>query len=65
VCGASILAGLAQCGTSASATESSPLIVTYATTATLEETLHCQDRTAAFAAMQGKFPDIGTYMHQP
>lgn len=35
--------------------------VNYATTAQLEETLHCVDRTAAFAEMQMKLPQIGDF----
>ena len=34
-------------------------IVNYATTAALEETLHCRDRDAAFAEMQALYPDVG------
>ena len=37
----------------------------YASTAALEETLHCQDRTAAFANMQTAMPMIGDYHHAP
>ena len=35
--------------------------VNYATTAQLEETLHCMDRSQAFQDMQSKYPSIGTF----
>ncbi len=65
VCGAVILAALAQCGGDAMATEASPPIVNYATTAALEETLKCQNRDAAFGALQMKFPVISEFLHAP
>jgi hypothetical protein len=40
-------------------------ITNYATTATLEETLHCQDRTQVFANLKTMFPAIGDYQHKP
>jgi predicted esterase len=40
-------------------------ITNYATSATLEETLHCQDRTQLFANLKTKFPAIGDYQHAP
>lgn len=61
VCGASVLAPLAQCG-AASATQDSPLITNYATTAALEETLLCQDRKAAFANLKTKYPLVGEFL---
>jgi hypothetical protein len=65
VCGALILSGLAQCGGDPMATEVSPLIVNYATTAALEETLHCKNRDAAFNALRTKFPQVSEYLHTP
>jgi len=64
VCGASVLANLAKCGT-LSPTSVGPSIVSYATTAALEETLHCADRSAAFSGMQAKYPQIGDFQHSP
>jgi predicted dienelactone hydrolase len=64
VCGAGLLAALAKCG-ALSPPQVGPEIVNYATTAALEETLHCQDRTAAFAALQTKYPQVGTFDHHP
>jgi dienelactone hydrolase len=58
VCGASVLAGLAQCG-DASVTDVAPVIVNYATTAALEETLLCKERKPAFAALKTKFSAVG------
>ena len=65
ICGALILSTLAQCGGDAAATEVAPLIVNYATTAALEETLHCQNRDAAFRALQTKYPHASEFLHTP
>jgi len=64
VCGASTLANLAKCGT-LSPTSVGPQITNYVTTAALEETLHCQDRSAAFSALQSKFSQVGAFQHTP
>ena len=61
VCGAAILAPLAQCG-AASATQDSPLIVSYATTAALEETMLCKDRKQAWSNLKTKFPIVGEFL---
>jgi len=34
-------------------------IVSYATTAALEETLHCADRSSQFSQLQSRLPDVG------
>jgi hypothetical protein len=65
VCGAGILSVLAQCGGDPVATEVAPLIVNYATTAALEETLHCKNRDAAWSTLQAKFPQISEFLHTP
>ena len=39
--------------------------VNYASTAALEETLHCADRTAQFANMRTAVPVIGDFQHSP
>jgi dienelactone hydrolase len=39
--------------------------VIYPTTAALEETLHCMDRTKAWADMRMKLPQIGEFEHTP
>jgi hypothetical protein len=65
VCGAAAISGLAQCGDDPASEEQAPLIVGYATTAALEETLHCQDRTAAFDMLQSKFSTVSTFSHTP
>jgi hypothetical protein len=54
---------LFHCGTVDGPT--STKIVNYTTTAALEETLHCQDRSAQFSGLTKMFPDIGDFMHQP
>jgi hypothetical protein len=65
VCGADILSVLAQCGGDPQATPVSPLIVNYASTAALEETLQCKNRDAAWGALQAKFPQISEFLHTP
>ncbi len=64
VCGVGLLDALAKCGTLSPPTIG-PAIVNYATTAALEETLHCQDRASAFSMLQSKYSEVGTYMHSP
>jgi predicted dienelactone hydrolase len=64
VCGTSILAALAKCG-SLKPPRVGPEIVSYVTTAALEETLHCQNRDAAFSALQSKYSQVGTFDHTP
>jgi predicted dienelactone hydrolase len=64
VCGAGTLAALAKCGTLSPATIG-PQIVNYVTTAALEETLHCQNRDAAFSGLQSKYSQVGTFTHSP
>jgi hypothetical protein len=65
VCGALALSALAQCGGDAMATPVAPLIVNYATTAALEETLHCVNRDAAFNALKTKYPQVSEFLHTP
>jgi predicted dienelactone hydrolase len=64
VCGVGLLDALAKCGMLSPPTIG-PEIVNYATTAALEETLHCADRSAAFSMIQSKFSQVGTYDHSP
>jgi hypothetical protein len=59
-----LLAGLAQCGTMPDATKG-PAIVNYASAAALEETLHCQDRAAAFSSLRSKFPQVSDFVQSP
>lgn len=41
-------------------------VVAYATSAALEETLHCRaDAKATLDAIQGRFPAVGSYAHAP
>ena len=56
-----ILAGLAQCGTMPDPTKG-PAITNYVSVAALEETLHCQDRSAAFASLRTKYPEVSDFM---
>jgi predicted dienelactone hydrolase len=64
VCGASTLADLAKCGT-LSPPQIGPEIVNYVTTAALEETLHCADRSAAFSGLEAKYSQVGDFEHSP
>jgi acetyl esterase/lipase len=40
-------------------------IVNYVSAAAIDETLHCQNRDAAFAMLQMRFPEIGDFRHEP
>ena len=62
--GANVVAGLAACGTMPDPIKG-PQIAAYASTAALEETLHCKDRTAAFANLRNKFPEVGEFLESP
>jgi len=59
-----ILAGLAQCGTMPDPTKG-PAIANYVSAAALEETLHCQDRSAAFGSLRTKYPEVSDFMESP
>jgi hypothetical protein len=65
VCGAGTLAGLAKCGTGLSPSSVGPQITNYVTTAALEETLHCMDRSAAFNGLKAKYSQVGDFQHMP
>jgi predicted dienelactone hydrolase len=66
VCALGIVNGLAHCGNMKDPKQG-PAIVNYVSTAVLETTLHCIDRSAALvdATVMGKFPAIGAYQHSP
>ena len=64
VCALGIVSGLAHCGTMPDP-KKGPAIVNYVTTAALEETLHCQNRDAAFTSLQSKFSDVSDFLHAP
>jgi platelet-activating factor acetylhydrolase isoform II len=59
-----LLNSLAQCG-NVMPVAAGPEIVNYATSAALEETLHCVDRSAAFSMLQSTFPQVGDFQHTP
>jgi hypothetical protein len=59
-----LLNSLAKCGT-VMPTIAGPEIVAYATTAALEETLHCTNRDAAFSALKTVYPQVGDFQHTP
>jgi dienelactone hydrolase len=66
VCGPllAVLAGLAKCGTMPDSTKG-PAITNYASAAALEETLHCQDRSAAFSSLKTKYPEVSDFLQSP
>jgi hypothetical protein len=64
VCSASALAALAKCGTLSPASLG-PEITNYVTTAALEETLHCANRSAAFSGLKTKYTQVGDFQHTP
>jgi hypothetical protein len=59
------LPALFDCGVAGFDMKAGLKAVGYATTAALEETLHCKDRTAAFANMTKNIPLIGDFRHDP
>jgi predicted dienelactone hydrolase len=59
-----LLNSLAQCG-NVTPVAAGPEIVNYATSAVLEETLHCVDRSAAFTNLQSTFSQVGDFQHTP
>jgi hypothetical protein len=59
VCGLGLLPSLFDCGTVDRLKGTA--IVNAASTAALEETLHCLDRSAQWAGMKAKFPEIGDF----
>ena len=59
-----LLNGLAKCGT-VMPPIAGPGIVNYATTAALEETLHCINRDAAFSALKTKYSQVSDFEHTP
>ncbi len=59
-----LLNSLAKCG-NVMPPAAGPEIVAYATTAALEETLHCTNRDAAFSALKTKYPQVSDFQHTP
>ncbi len=59
-----LLNSLAKCGM-VNPPAAGPEIVAYATTAALEETLHCINRDAAFSALKTKYPQVSDFQHTP
>ena len=68
VCGGNLyltlLNMLAKCGT-VMPPAAGPEIVSYVTTAALEETLHCVNRDAAFASLKTAYPQVSDFEHTP
>lgn len=59
-----LLNTLAQCGM-VMPPSAGPGIVNYATTAALEETLHCVNRDAAFTSLKTAYPQVSDFEHTP
>jgi hypothetical protein len=66
VCALGIVNGLAHCG-NMKEPKQGPGIVNYVSTAVLEQTLHCIDRSAVLAddVLKAKFTAVGAYEHDP
>jgi hypothetical protein len=64
VCGINFLDSLAHCGHVMPVT-AGPTITNFATTAALEETLHCQNRDAQFNGFKAMFTQVGDFQHKP
>jgi predicted esterase len=63
VCGVGLLAALFDCGTVDPVAGTQ--VVNYATTAALEETLHCIDRSQQFSQLVSSHPLAGDFQHSP
>jgi predicted dienelactone hydrolase len=59
-----LLNSLAKCG-NVMPPIAGPEIVNYATTAALEETLHCTNRDAAFSSLKSKYSQVSDFQHTP
>lgn len=61
VCGAQFASALFDCKDTYTPDATNWAITNYATSAVLEETLHCSGAGANFAAIQSKFPEVGEF----
>jgi alpha-beta hydrolase superfamily lysophospholipase len=64
ICGMNLANFLWDCHPEYIAQKTGDAIVNYVTTAVLEETLHCADRTAQFAALKTTYPDVAEFLEQ-
>lgn len=62
VCGAQFAGALFDCEDTYTPDPTNWAITNYATSAALEETLHCSDAGANFASIQSKFPEVGEFL---
>lgn len=62
VCGAQFAGALFDCSDTYTPDATNWAITNYATSAALEETLHCSDAGANFASIQSKFPEVGEFL---
>ncbi len=62
VCGAQFAGALFDCSDTYTPDATNWAITNYATSAALEETLHCSDAGASFASIQSKFPEVGEFL---
>jgi dienelactone hydrolase len=65
ICSAGLAGFLFDCEPSYLEEAKGTAIVNYATTAALEETLHCADRSSQFAQLQSRLPDVGEFLQAP
>lgn len=61
VCGAQLAGALFDCKDTYTPDATNWAITNYATSAALEETLHCSGAGANFASIQSKFPEVGEF----
>ncbi len=62
ICGAQVAGALFDCMDSYTPDTTSWEIVQYATSAALEETLHCSQAGTNFAALKSTFPEVGEFL---
>ncbi|MFO0616599.1 MAG: hypothetical protein U0414_28660 [Polyangiaceae bacterium] len=65
VCGLNLAGALFDCAPEYVSGERGWAIVDDATSAVLEQTLHCQDRTAALSTLKSRYPEITDYRDEP
>lgn len=65
VCGLNLAGALFDCSPDYVSGEKGWQIVNDATSAVLEQTLHCQDRTSALSTLKTRYPEITDYRDEP
>ena len=64
ICGAQFASALFDCVDTYTPDPTSWAITNYASSAVLEETLHCASTGDAFAGIQAKFPEVGELLEE-